>query len=130
MGLAWMVNTGIPSAEKYMSDGTAIIILMGVNDLYNLNEYVKYINNNYSKWMDKGVVVYFVSVNPCTDNYAKLLNKKINKFNSEISKALNPNIRYIDSYSNLLNTGYNTVDGLHYDYETSNKLYNFIKSNI
>ena len=130
MGLAWMKSTGIPEATKYMSNGTALIILMGVNDLYNLNEYLNYINTNYSNWTSKGVNVYFTSVNPCTGNYANLLNNKIVSFNNGIKKGLNPNIRYIDSHSNLISTGYNTTDGLHYDKKTSDKIYNYVKNNV
>ena len=130
MGLAWMKSTGIPEATKYMGSGSALIILMGVNDLYNLNQYVSYINSNYYNWASKGTVVYFDSVNPCTGNYANLLNNKIVSFNNGIKKGLNPNVRYIDSHSYLIKTGYRATDGLHYDKSSSNKIYNYIKSNL
>ena len=129
-GLAWMKSTGIPEATKYMGNGSAVIILMGVNDLYNLNEYIKYINNNYSNWTSKGAVVYFDSVNPCTGSYASRLNNKIVSFNNGMKQALSSDIRYIDSHSNLISTGYKTTDGLHYSSDTSKKIYNYIKSNL
>ena len=125
-GLAWMKDTGMPAAKKYMSNGTALIILMGVNDLYNLNEYLNYMNSNYNEWSNMGVAVYFDSVNPCKGDH----NNKIISFNSGLKRGLNQNIKYIDSYSNLVNTGYKTTDGLHYDKDTSYKIYNYIKSNL
>ena len=129
-GLAWMKSTGIPEATKYMEDGTALIILMGVNDLYNLNEYIDYINTNYSDWTSKGVTVYFVSVNPCDGSYASELNKHIDIFNKGMKKTLSSDIRYIDTYNNLIKTGYNSPDGLHYNKETSKKIYNYVKNNL
>ena len=129
-GLAWMKNIGIPEALKYMDEGSAVIILMGVNDLYNLNEYINYINTNYSKWTSKGAIVYFDSVNPCSDGYASRLNKNIEIFNNGMKQALNPNIRFLDSHSKLIKSGYNTIDGLHYDSNTSIKIYNFIKNSL
>ena len=129
-GLAWMKSTGMPEATKYMGSGSAVIILMGVNDLYNLNEYVKYINSNFSNWTNKGATVYFDSVNPCSGSYANRLNNKIVSFNNGMKQGLNSNIRFIDSHSNLINSGYTTTDGLHYDSNTSKKIYNYIKSNL
>ena len=129
-GLAWMKSIGIPEATKYMEDGTALIILMGVNDLYNLNEYIDYINTNYSDWTSKGVTVYFVSVNPCDGSYASVLNNHIDIFNAGMKKALSSDIRYIDTYNNLIKTGFNSPDGLHYNKETSKKIYNYVKNNL
>ena len=129
-GLVWLKGIGIPKATKYMDDGTALIILMGVNDLYNLNEYINYINTNYSNWTSKGVTVYFVSVNPCDGSYASELNKHIDIFNKGMKKTLSSDIRYIDTYNYLIKTGYNSPDGLHYNEETSKKIYNYIINNL
>ncbi len=128
-GLAWMKNTGIPEATGYMGNGTAVIILMGVNDLYNLNEYVEYMNSNYSEWASRGATVYFASVNPCNGNYSSM-NSKIEAFNGGMKVGLDSNIRFIDTHSNLVSTGYDTTDGLHYNESTSNKIYNYIKNNL
>lgn len=129
MGLSWMNKVGVSAAEEYINDGTAFVILMGVNDLYNLNEYIKYINNKYKDWVDKGAIVYFVSVNPCSNEF-DYLNDRIISFNEGIKQGLNNNIKYIDSYSFLKENGYKLNDGLHYDQETSIKIYNFIKNEL
>ena len=44
MGYDWMVSTGVPQVEDEIEDNTAVIILMGVNDLYHVNDYLSYIN--------------------------------------------------------------------------------------
>lgn len=129
MGLAWMKNTGVPEATKYMSNGTAVIILMGVNDLYNLNEYIKYMNNNYSDWTSRGAIVYFDSVNPCNGKYSGH-DKKITSFNNGIRQGLSSDIRYIDSNSYMKSNGFYSYDGLHYNGDTYKSLYNYIKSNL
>ena len=64
MGLDWMKSTGVPNVENQITTGTAVIILMGVNDLFNADKYITYINQKTSEWRNKGARVYFVSVNP------------------------------------------------------------------
>ena len=128
-GLNWMKSTGIPAAKKYFTSGTALVILMGVNDLYQANSYINYINDNSSNWSSNGTRVYFASVNPCTGNYSRM-NSNIESFNSKIRSSLNPNVGYIDTHSHLMSIGYNTTDGLHYDKDTSVKIYNYIKSHV
>ena len=41
MGYDWMVSTGVPQVEDQIEDNTAVIILMGVNDLYHVNDYLR-----------------------------------------------------------------------------------------
>ena len=64
MGYDWMVSTGVPQVEDQIEDNTAVIILMGVNDLYHVNDYISYINAKAAEWGDRGAQTYFVSVGP------------------------------------------------------------------
>ena len=125
-GLAWMKSTGIPAAKKYFVNGNAIVILMGVNDLSNADSYVTYINGNASNWKSNGASLYFVSVNPCQGNFSNL-NNSINTFNSKLKSGLNNSVGWIDTNSALTKSGFNTTDGLHYDQNTSNMIYDYIK---
>ena len=70
-GLVWMQNTGIPAAQKYFDSNTAIVILMGVNDLGNINKYISYVNSNAASWKSNGSSLYYVSVNPCNGKYSR-----------------------------------------------------------
>ena len=39
-GLDWMKSTGVPNVEGSIKNGSAVIILMGVNDLYRPDSYI------------------------------------------------------------------------------------------
>jgi Tfp pilus assembly protein PilW len=129
MGLDWMRNTGVPAAKQYFTSGTAIVIMMGVNDLSNIDNYISYINENYSSWTSNGARVYFATVNPCLGSYAHL-NSSIDSFNSRLKSSLPSGVKVIDTNNYLMSEGYVTTDGLHYDKTTSESIYNYIKSNV
>lgn len=129
MGLNWLKSTGIPAAEKYFTSGTAIVILMGVNDLFNANNYIKYVNENVSNWKKNGSSLYFVSVNPCTGNY-NYLNTQIVDFNSTVKNGLSNEVGWIDTYSQLNSNNISSSDGLHYGKNTYQIIYNYIKNNV
>lgn len=129
MGLSWLKNTGISAAKSYFNSGTAIVILMGVNDLSNASNYITYINSNAATWKNNGSSLYFVSVNPCEGSYSHL-NSKIDDFNSQLRSGLSTNVGWIDTNSHLKQVGFHTTDGLHYDKSTSEAIYNYIKSKV
>ncbi len=129
MGLNWMKSTGIPAAKGYFGSGTAIVILMGVNDLSNASNYINYVNSNASSWKSNGSSLYFVSVNPCNGSYSHL-NSNIQTFNRIVKNGLRGNVGWIDTYSQMYKVGFNTTDGLHYDKSTYQTIYNYIKSKV
>lgn len=122
-GLDWMNSTGKSALNGVISKGSAIIILMGINDMGNVDGYISSINAISKKYKDSKV--YFVSVNPCTDS-----NDNIIAFNNKLKKSLSSNVKYIDSYSYLQSVGFNASDGVHYDNNTYIKLYDYIKKNL
>ena len=124
-----MKNTGMPVAKKYFGSGTAIVILMGVNDLSNANNYINYVNSNAASWKSNGSSLYFVSVNPCNGSYSNM-NSKIQQFNGTVKNGLNGNVGWIDTNSQLYSVGFKTTDGLHYDKSTYQTIYNYIKSKV
>lgn len=128
-GLSWMKSTGIPAAQKYFNNKTAIVILMGVNDLGNVSEYASYINSNADSWKSKGSSLYYVSVNPCNGSYSGL-NTKIESFNSSLKRSISGKATWIDTYTVLKSNGFTATDGLHYDGDTYKTIYNYIKSKV
>ena len=52
-------------------------------------------------------------------------NKVIRTFNEKLSVSLLPQIKYIDCYGYLKDTGFGTTDGTHYNAATSKKIYSF-----
>lgn len=127
-GYEWMSSEGVPSIEARIGDDTAVIILMGVNDVNQVTNYVNYINVKANEWADLGAKTYFVSVGPVeSDPYAT--NSQIEKFNSLMEANL-MGVTYIDLYSHLVEIGYQTVDGSHYTPEVSAEIYNFVLDNL
>lgn len=128
MGYDWMVSTGVPQIEEEIVDNTSVIILMGVNDVHNLNKYVRYINEKAKEWTDLGASTYFVSVGP-VENDPYVTNEQIESFNAAMEANL-IGVTYIDVYSHLMETGYSTLDGTHYPESVSVEIYNYILDNL
>lgn len=126
MGLNWMKSTGIPAAKKYFKSGVSVVILMGVNDLRNQDSYIEYLNSNVNSWTSTGAKIYFVTVNPCDGDYAHM-NTRINSFNSTLKSKLSKKIGWINTHDSIT---FKTVDGLHYNKDTSIKIYNYIKNKV
>ena len=127
MGYSWMVNTAFPAVESYAKSGTSFVILMGVNDLYNKNNYISAINNKAQQWTSKGAKVYFASVGP-VDNDPYATNADIQEFNSALKNGLSSNVTYIDLYGELKTNGYTTVDGVHYNTDTSKRILKYLET--
>ena len=130
MGYNWLVDTAIPEVNKLVSSKKKnIVVNLGVNDLGNINKYVtKYQELATNNWNDYHIFV--LSVNP-TSGSRDNLNTKIVNFNDKIKSLANyQNVTYCDSYNYLKNNGFKATDGVHYNQETSQKIYGFIKDCI
>lgn len=129
-GLTYM-KSNEEAMKKKDSKNTAYVINMGVNDLYNANSYVEYINKIAKNY--KGDI-YYLSVNPVEESKAanngySIKNSDIEKFNSILKSGLK-NVTYLDSYNYLKNNGFSTTDGIHYDKKTYQKIYSYINFNV
>ena len=130
MGYKWMVNTGIPAIEDKITDNTAVVILMGVNDITEANimgNYAAYINNKAAEWKAKGADTYFVSINPVRKPNYGVTNELISQWNNIISSTLSEDVEYIDTFSTLLNSAV-YADDVHYKADTYTYIYNTIRN--
>ena len=130
MGLTWMKSTGIPNIESKIRSNTAVVILMGVNDVLDLwqaDNYASYLNTKASAWKKKGADTYYVSLPPVDDSKDKYeKNKNIKAWNTRIKGKLSANVTYVDIYSRML-SGLDTIsDGLHYQKSSSLKYFNLV----
>ena len=120
-GYNWFNETALQQIKRIISSGLfnkwKLIICLGINDLGNLDKYVK----KYES-LKGDYDITLVSVNP-VNNYGTLSNSQIEKFNSVLTELGLP---LIDTYHLLLTTGYGTTDGLHYSGDTTRKIYNGI----
>ncbi len=137
-----MTTNLIPRLEQQgldtINNKTKIVLWMGYNDAVGIptatvQEYINYYNLMAVLWEARGAKVYVVNVGPAgkksggaTDaekaNY-KANNKKIRAWNKALKQGLRPEIKYIDIYANLIETGYATSDGTHYRPLTSKGIY-------
>ena len=126
-GYSWFKNTALAEIQEYAGNGTTMIINFGLNDLANASKYISLINSYIDVWDAAGITVYYSSVTP-VGSYPTVTNAQIEKFNSRLQSELDSRIKWIDSYSYLTQTGFNTADGLHYDKSTYQNLYSYYMS--
>lgn len=129
MGLDWMKNTGLPNVDSQITNGSKVVILMGVNDLYHVDSYISYINGLVPAMNSRGAKMYFVSVNP-TSKSADYLNEDINSFNQKMKSGLSSYVKYIDTNTYLTNNGFTSSDGVHYSTTTYKQIYTLIKGSL
>lgn len=128
-GRDWFVKYGSVQADPYITEGTKVVINLGVNDTGQIKKYITDMNSICQTWIDRGASVYYVSVNPL--DYSKYVtNDSIVSFNASLKAGLSADIKWIDSYSYLVENGYATVDGIHYSKDTSKSIYQYIISNM
>lgn len=130
-GYEWFNSTALPNIETKLQEKTdAVIVLgLGVNDLYNIDNYISAYKSLIAKYPTNSF--YVLSVNPVDEtktgaNGYTVTNADIENFNKKLASNF-PN-NYIDSYSSLTSIG--TSDGLHYDNETYKVLNGIVTSNI
>lgn len=130
-GYYWLVHDGIEQLEDTLAEtpDATVILNLGVNDLKSINSYLSYYPELFADYPKASF--YIMSVNPVSDDYEGILNKEIEAFNSQIHDAF-PG-QYLDCFNYLMSEGFETVDGLHYTYETYCSIHDYtvmmLKSN-
>ena len=128
-GYNWFVNTAIGSVNSKLKKDDTIVFNLGVNDLGNVDKYVKKLNSLANGDWKKAKKIIVMSVNPTdSSKYSGgATNEAIKKFNSKMKSGLDGSIKYVDTYSQIKGS-MKTTDGLHYDKTTYKSLYNIIRS--
>lgn len=128
-GYQWLIDTGLDKVDAIRKKNTSLtkwryVIDLGINDLPNIDKYIA----EYKKISkaDPTIQIVLVSVNP-VKNYPGRSNADIEKFND---KLLDTGYDYIDTYTTLLNDGFTSTDGLHYDNATYEKIYDLIEKDL
>lgn len=125
-GYAWLKSTAGPTLKNYLVQypDAKVILAHGVNDLGNINNYIAYYRQLIRDY--PSARFYMLSVNPMEYASKWASNDKIKKFNQSLKDAFGS--RYLDAYTYLEKKGYDTVDGLHYQPSTYQKIYDFVLS--
>lgn len=146
-GYTWL------SEQRDLTTLSPRILLLnpGVNDLGNCSKYQQ-LYETYANTCWKDCPIYIISVNPCSAPCTSVTNASIEAFNTSMeafTEAYNAKlptqspdienvpanartlpIHYIDTYHYLLETGYSSSDGLHYNAATYQRLYRYILEQI
>ncbi len=123
-GYAWLSREAVSKIDEAVESGTKVLLNLGVNDTWDADAYIKLVNGKAEEWREKGAQVYYASVNPVRDG-RYITSKEVERFNDKMQAGLDPEIVWIDSCSWLKETGYTLTDGLHFDSETSERLYRY-----
>lgn len=130
-GYKWFINNAISQVSNLNdSKKQYIVINLGVNDLGNIDSYIKkYKELASGSW--KEFYIFLLSVNPTKGKYDNL-NSKIDNFNDKLVKLAKEknNIIYCDTVNYLRNNGFGSSDGLHYNEDTSKIIYGQMKKCI
>lgn len=143
--------------QVYQSSGgqarQAVIINLGVNDLYNAAEYVSYLKRVSKELREKfNCDMYYMSVNPVNSAMVRAYyaesgygtyrtEAEVKAFNRYIRSALcsgrNQYFKYLDSCTALQKYGWisdrqnrGIYDGVHYSYQTYLRIYDYCIKNL
>lgn len=129
-GDAWFETYGLAKGVAYLDEHSVLVVWFGVNDLNNANRYISYINGVALSF---GVPVYYMTIGPCDKGWADN-NAAVESFNAALEAGLDPAVHRIDMYSyirdGMVSGRFATMDGLHYDYETSRAIYQYMMDEI
>ena len=137
-GYVWLTTTAEQMLKECLDvrPDVTVIFEHGVNDFVNINWYIEYYRKLITQYPQ--TAFYFMAVTPvdqellkiyCRNSYARGLNNSvIREFNAKLEEAFPE--KYIDTYSFLMETGFETADGLHYLDTTYDNLRNYIIEHV
>lgn len=132
MGFNWFSSTAIPELKQVLKSNpkSNIVINMGTNDLNNASKYAEAYNNLAKEYPKSKIVA--VSVTKIDDSLATsygytVRNSNVVAFNTKLKSLLSSKVKYCDVYSKTKNTT-STTDGVHYNSDSYNKIYQAIKN--
>lgn len=115
-GYGWLKSSAQSQVDSIEASNPQItrwyeVYTLGINDPGNMGKYAEW----YLQRALSGHNVVLVSVNPI-ERHKSITNELISGFNQTIASTGLP---YIDSYSYLIDKGYKTADGVHFDKKTN-----------
>ncbi len=122
-GYSWFSVYGAALGVSHMDENSVFVVWFGVNDLHMVNKYIEYINYTLLPF---GAPVYYMTVGPCDKHWSES-NPAVLSFNETLKAGLLPEVRLIDMHAfiseGMADGRFATMDGLHYNYETSRAIY-------
>jgi hypothetical protein len=117
----WLDKEALPDAAKTADSYTVICVMTGISDMDHADLYVERLN----KWgkrlsEENSAMLCFNSVNPVTTGVFNP--SDVEDFNEAVENGLSDDVYYIDTYSAMMEAGFETTDSLHYTKESSELL--------
>lgn len=127
--IEWLDREALPELLESNRKYSCIIIMTGISDMQNAEEYVTVLNGWGKRLKDeRGADLCMNSVNPVTAGVFDPAD--VDEFNRTVKEGLDPQIQFIDTGTLLREAGFTTTDTLHYTEETSKRLYEFLIEEI
>lgn len=127
-GYSYLKDTALPLIDPYVGEGTKVAVLTGVNDIGQIStdSYISLLEDTASAYASRGASLYYVYVNPVSDDLAPsgttLTNDKVNEWNREMRQGLSEDVPCIDINAKI--TGHiEWADFLHYENSTNLTIY-------
>lgn len=127
-GYNWFMSTGLNQANAQLQDGDTIVFNLGVNDISNADRYLSKLNELANgAWKGKDII--FMSINPVDDAKSRYVkNSDIESFNQKMKAGLDSKIKYVDTYSKIKDDLKTDSEGIHYDNDTYNQIYDTVRN--
>ena len=131
MGLDWIQEN---YEELCSFRNHTIVFNFGINDYWNVYNYANFYNNLPEEFIENNCI-YVITENPVDEvkqysyGYSSK-NSTIEWFNENLRINLRDEIYFLDTYHYLMEDGFDTLDGIHYDHNTNIKIYNYIVNTI
>ncbi|MBQ3407387.1 MAG: hypothetical protein IJH11_09105 [Lachnospiraceae bacterium] len=123
--IEWLDREALPELLESDRKFSCIIIMTGISDMQNAEEYVTVLNGWGKRLKDeRGADLCMNSVNPVTAGVFDPAD--VDEFNRTVKEGLDPQIHFIDTGTKLRESGFATTDTLHYTEETSKLLYGLL----
>ena len=94
--------------------------------MWNKQKYVTYLENKSEQWKQLGYELVYITPGPVSQSYKSISNVKVQQFSNHCIENLS-SYQVFDLFTYLANSGFKTVDGLHYNDYTYNKIFKFVK---
>lgn len=128
-GLSWFKETASVEFESIKDNINICVVALGVNDISNADEYVKYLNEFADKHPDK--IMVYVNIGPVDNElYTGIPNSSLEKFNKKLADGLSDRWQILDQYAYLTETGFASEDGLHYGAKDCMRIYSWIVDSV
>lgn len=122
--LPWFQNTAFVELKKFLDKdpGRTAVICMGVNDMQDIEGYIalcRELMNQYPQTR-----IYITTITPVDSTFTYHTDAQIRTFNRKLKAAFGTSV--INTYRYLNKTGFETIDGIHYERSTCAKELDYI----